>query len=178
MTSRSAIAQTVGVMSEAGTDFTARVAENQRRVFQIAYSVLGNAADAEEIAQEAFLSAYRNLHALRDAERFRGWINRTAFRLALNRQRGSRRRMLRDAVWHAGCSAEPADGAKEADTLVLLAQLRRVIASLPSRCRQVLHLSLVEDMDATEIGAVLGIPPGTVRSRLHTARKLLLERMK
>jgi DNA-directed RNA polymerase specialized sigma24 family protein len=47
-------------MAEAETGFAARVAENQRRVFQIAYSVLGNAADAEEVAQESFLSAYRN----------------------------------------------------------------------------------------------------------------------
>jgi RNA polymerase sigma-70 factor (ECF subfamily) len=49
---------------------------------------------------------------------------------------------------------------------------------LPDKIRSVLQLSLVEEMDAREVGAVLGIPEGTVRSRLHTARKLLLEVMK
>ena len=72
--------------SEAG--FVERLKENQRRVFQIAYGVLGNRADAEEVAQEAFLRAYRKFHSLRDPEKFRAWVNRITFRLALNRQRG------------------------------------------------------------------------------------------
>lgn len=164
-------------MSEAQTGFAERVRENQRRVFQIAYSVLGNAADAEEIAQEAFLSAYRNLRSLRDAEKFRGWVNRIAFRLALNRQRGMRRRMLRDMAYSTGVP-EACDGAKDADDRVLVEQLRRSIEKLPGKLRRVLQLALVEEMDATQIGAILGIPSGTVRSRLHAARKLLLEAMK
>ena len=49
---------------------------------------------------------------------------------------------------------------------------------LPEKLRQVLQLSIVEDMDAADVALVLGIPPGTVRSRLHAARKLLLEAMK
>jgi DNA-directed RNA polymerase specialized sigma24 family protein len=48
---------------------------------------------------------------------------------------------------------------------------------MPEKLRQVLQLSLVEEMEAADVGAVLGIPAGTVRSRLHTARKLLLELM-
>jgi RNA polymerase sigma-70 factor (ECF subfamily) len=164
-------------MAEAETGFAARVAENQRRVFQIAYSVLGNAADAEEVAQESFLSAYRNFYSLREAARFRGWINRIAFRLALNRQRETRRRMVRDNTWHAG-TPKASNAAGEMETQLLLQQLRRTLETLPERFRQVLQLSVVEDMDAGEIGAVLGIPAGTVRSRLHAARKLLLEAMK
>jgi RNA polymerase sigma-70 factor, ECF subfamily len=160
------------------TGFATRVAENQRRVFQIAYSVLGNSADAEEVAQEAFLSAYRNFHSLRDAERFRGWVNRIAFRLALNRQRSQRRRMLRDTAWHTGSMSEVRDGAKDAEDRLILNQLRRAIERLPGKLRRVLQLSVVEEMDAAQVGAVLGIPAGTVRSRLHTARKLLLEAMK
>src|SRR5882672_2704555 len=82
---------------EAG--FGERIAENQRRVFQIAYSILGNAADAEDVAQEAFLRAYQKFGSLREAEKFRGWVNRIVFRLALNRQRGHRRRLTRDTAW-------------------------------------------------------------------------------
>jgi len=158
--------------------FGARVAENQRRVFQIAYGVLGNAADAEDVAQETFLRGYKKLASLRDAEKFRAWVNRIAFRLALNRQRGQRRRMTRDSAWHAAAVGVTVDGVKTAEQQVILNQLRREVEELPERLRCVLQLSLVEDMGAEEVGAVLGIPAGTVRSRLHTARRLLLEAMK
>src|SRR5882724_7104136 len=150
---------------EAG--FGERIAENQRRVFQIAYSILGNAADAEDVAQEAFLRAYQKFASLREAEKFRGWVNRIVFRLALNRQRGHRRRLTRDTAWQITETRAMVDGAKDAEQQVLL-----------ERLRSVLQLSLVEEMDATDVGATLGIPAGTVRSRLHTARKLLLEVMK
>ena len=165
-------------MPEIESGFVACVAENQRRVFQIVYSVLGNRADAEEVAQEAFLRAYRNFHSLRDAERFQGWINRMAFRLALNRQRGMRRQMVRDTAWHATIMPVSADGARDAEDSLLLKQLRNAIERLPKKFRRVIHLCVVEEMDAVRVGEVLGLPAGTVRSRLHTAKKLLLEAMK
>jgi RNA polymerase sigma-70 factor (ECF subfamily) len=70
------------------------------------------------------------------------------------------------------------DGARDAEQLVMLGRLRREIERLPEKLRAVLQLSLVEEMEAADVGAVLGIPAGTVRSRLHAARKLLLEVMK
>lgn len=156
--------------------FSDRVTENQRRVFQIAYSVLGNAADAEEIAQEAFLSAYQNFAQLRDAEKFRAWVNRISFRMALNRQRGTRRRMSRDTAWQT-LQPEVTGGAGSANARLLVEQMRQQMAALPEKLRQVLQLSIVEEMEAADVGAILGIPTGTVRSRLHAARKLLLEAM-
>jgi RNA polymerase sigma-70 factor (ECF subfamily) len=161
---------------EAG--FGERIAENQRRVFQIAYSVLGNAADAEDVAQEAFLRAYQKFALLREAEKFRGWVNRIVFRLALNRQRGHRRRLTRDTAWQMNETRTMVDGAKDAEQLVMLERLRKEIERLPEKLRSALQLSLVEEMEAADVGAVLGIPAGTVRSRLHAARKLLLEMMK
>ena len=158
--------------------FGARVAENQRRVFQIVYGVLENSADTEDVAQETFLRAYQKFASLREAEKFRAWVNRIAFRLALNRQRGQRRRMARDSAWHVSEIGVTVDGEKNAEQQLTLNQLRREIEELPEKLRSVLQLSLVEEMGAEEVGAVLGIPAGTVRSRLHTARKLLLEAMK
>jgi len=158
------------------SSFSQRMTENQRRVFQIAYGVLGNSADAEEVAQEVFLRAYQKFRSLRDPQKFRFWVNRIAFRLALNRQRGLRRRMVRDTAWHDS-AIDTLDGAKNAEDRVLAEKLRTQIEQLPEKFRRVLQLSIVEDMDATDATAVLGIPPGTVRSRLHTARKLLLEAM-
>ena len=177
MTGPWVIVETKAAMAEAPTGFAERVEENERRVFQIAYSVLGNPADAEEVAQEAFLSAYQNFRSLRDAEKFRGWVNRIAFRMALNWKRGMRRSMLRDTAYSTSVP-EASDGAKHADDRVLLDQLRRAIEKLPRKFRHVLQLAAVEEMDAAQIAAVLRLPAGTVRSRLHKARKLLLEAMK
>jgi RNA polymerase sigma-70 factor (ECF subfamily) len=70
------------------------------------------------------------------------------------------------------------DGAKDAEKHVMLEWLRKEIERLPDKYRSVLQLSLVEEMEAADVGTVLGIPAGTVRSRAHTARKLLLEAMK
>lgn len=169
------IAQAGAGEPEAG--FGSRVAENQRRVFHIAYGVLGNSADAEEVAQETFMRAYRKFHSLREPEKFRAWVNRIAFRLALNRQRGVRRQLTRDTAWHAHGPDESVDGMRTAEQNVLVERLRTEIDGLPEKLRSVLQLSIVEDMDASDVGVVLGIPAGTVRSRLHAARKLLLEAM-
>jgi RNA polymerase sigma-70 factor (ECF subfamily) len=161
-----------------GAGFGERIAANQRRVFQIAYSVLGNSADAEDVAQEAFLRAYQKVAALREAEKFRAWVNRIVFRLALNRLRGYRRRLVRDTAWQIAETRAMVDGAKDAEQRVMLDRLRREIERLPEKLRNVLQLSLVEEMDAGDVGAVLGIPAGTVRSRACAARKLLLDVMK
>jgi RNA polymerase sigma-70 factor (ECF subfamily) len=157
--------------------FGERVTENQRRVFQIAFSVLGNAADAEDAAQEAFLQAYKKFDSLREAEKFRAWVNRIVFRLALNRRRGYRRRLARDTAWQ-NVERATVDGAREAEQQVMLERLRKEVERLPEKLRCVLQLSLAEEMEAADVGAVLGIPEGTVRSRTHAARKLLLEAMK
>jgi RNA polymerase sigma-70 factor (ECF subfamily) len=170
------IARTDAEEREAG--FAARVAENQRRVFHIAYGILGNRADAEDVSQETFLRAYQKLSSLRESEQFRAWVNRISFRLALNRQRGGRRRLTRETAWHTHGTGEPMNGLQNAEERVLVERLRNEIEGLPEKLRRALQLSIVEDMDAADVGVVLGIPAGTVRSRLHAARKLLLEAMK
>jgi len=170
------IARTAPHNAEAG--FGERIAENQRRVFQIAYSILRNSADAEDVAQEAFLRAYQKFDSLREREKFRAWVNRIVFRLALNRQRGYRRQLARDTAWQITETQVAVDGAKDAEQRVMLERLRREIEQLPEKLRAVLQLSLVKEMEAADVSAALGIPAGTVRSRLHAARKLLLEVMK
>lgn len=163
-------------VAEREAGFAARVAETQRRVFQVAYSVLANAADAEDVAQDAFLRAYRKYDRLRDPGKFRAWVSRIAFRLALNRRRDRHRQLARDTAWHAR-RPEAADGARTATDRIFLDQLRAEIDRLPEKLRAVLLLLAVEGMEAREVAAVLEIPVGTVRSRLHLARKRLLEVM-
>ncbi len=74
------------------SEFEARLADSAKLAFRVARGVLRNSADAEEVAQEAFLKAYRNFRELRDREKFRGWLVRITFRLALDRARSTKRR--------------------------------------------------------------------------------------
>ncbi|MBI4161063.1 MAG: RNA polymerase sigma factor [Acidobacteria bacterium] len=158
-------------------EFGRLVEETRRIVFQVAWSVLRNAADAEEVAQETYLRAFRRLGRLRDPGRFRAWVARIALRLALNRRRALGRRRAREVGWHA--ETFPAGGAvaPEAPGRLDLGDLGTRIDRLPGRYRTVLLMSAVEGMTAKEVAAVLGIRAGTVRSRLHEARRRLLEEM-
>ena len=158
-------------------EFAARVAQSERRVFQIAYGVLGNAAEAEDVAQEAFLRAFRRLARLREPDKFRAWIYRITFHLALNQRRRRLRQLARDAAWHSSNPISRSDGADHANDRIFLDHLRQEIERLPEKMRAVLLLSAVEGMEANEVAALLEIPAGTVRSRLHLARKRLLEVM-
>ena len=158
-------------------EFASRVAQSERRVFQIAYGVLGNAAEAEDVAQEAFLRAFRRLARLREPDKFRAWVCRITFHLALNQRRRRLRQLARDAAWHSSNPISRPDGADHANDRIFLDHLRQEIERLPEKMRAVLLLSAVEGMEASEVAALLEIPAGTVRSRLHLARKRLLEVM-
>src|ERR1700675_2614388 len=85
--------------AEATREFEARLAECGPLAYRVARGVLRNSADAEDVAQEALLRAYRNFDRLRDRNRFRAWLVRIAFRLAIDRARSSKRREVRDTLW-------------------------------------------------------------------------------
>src|ERR1700676_2632329 len=80
-------------------EFEARLAECGPLAYRVARGVLRNDADAEDVAQEALLRAYRRFDRLRDPLRFRGWLVRIVFRLALDRARSAKRRELRETEW-------------------------------------------------------------------------------
>ena len=165
-------------------EFACWMAESQHRVFQIAYSVLRNAADAEEIAQEAFVQAHRKLSSLREQSKFRLWVGRIAFRLALNHQRAGRRRLERDRAWHDASlvgnntsSGVEGDAERRMNERIFLQRLAAAVDSLPEKLRSSLLLSAVEGFTSEEAAEILDVPAGTVRSRLHQARRELLRRM-
>src|SRR5258706_7166394 len=86
-------------------EFEARLVESSTLAFRVAYGVLRHRQDAEDVAQEAFVKAYRRFRDLRDRERFRAWLVRMTWRLALDRQRRDRRRAAREG--NAGQSRNP-----------------------------------------------------------------------
>src|SRR5687767_6482683 len=77
-------------------EFETRLVESSTLAFRVAFGVLRQREEAEEVAQEAFAKAYRSFHQLRDRERFRAWLVRMTWRMALDRQRANRRRAARE----------------------------------------------------------------------------------
>src|SRR5437667_6288048 len=73
-------------------EFETRLVESSTLAFRVAYSVLRHREDAEDVAQEAFAKAYRNFRQLRDRDRFRAWLARMTWRLAIDRCRAAHRR--------------------------------------------------------------------------------------
>ncbi len=145
--------------------------------FRVACGVLRNATDAEEVAQESLLRAYRRFDRLRDPRLFRAWLVRISFRLALDRQRSSRRRESRETLW----AAEPAPQATAEDLAAsseFRERLGRALAELPEKLRIVMLLSAMQGHTIEEVAQLLGIPTGTVKSRIFVARKLLAEKLR
>src|SRR6476659_2681497 len=79
-------------------EFESRLVESSRLVFRVAYGVLRHREDAEDVAQEAFAKAYRSFRQLRDRDRFRAWLVRMTWRMAIDRWRADRRRGAREQV--------------------------------------------------------------------------------
>src|ERR1051325_12069934 len=88
----------VGVDHALDRELEERLVESSTLAFRVAYSVLRHRQDAEDVAQEAFAKAYRNFHQLRDRDRFRAWLVRMTWRMALDRQRGNRRRTAHESA--------------------------------------------------------------------------------
>jgi RNA polymerase sigma-70 factor (ECF subfamily) len=136
--------------------------------------VLRHRQDAEDVAQEAFAKAHRSFAQLRDRERFRAWLVRTAWRLALDHKRADARRSAREMA-----AIEP--DLPPTDHIVAdrerAAHLWAAIDTLPDKLRVAIVLSGIEGHDTREVAALLNIPEGTVRSRLFLARRALAEKL-
>jgi RNA polymerase sigma-70 factor (ECF subfamily) len=160
-------------------DFEARLLECGPLAFRVAQGVLRNAADAEDVAQEALLRAYRKFDRLQDVRRFRGWLVRITFRLALDRWRSARRRERRETKW-ALPEQRPAPPTTEeiAATNEFQARLERALDELPEKFRMVLLLAAIQGHTLEEVADMLEVPVGTVKSRLFFARKQLAEKLR
>ena len=150
----------------------------QHRVFGVAVRMLGNAAEAEEIAQEVFLRVHRSVGEFRGEAKLSTWLYAITSRLCLNRlQSGERRHRQTGEEALADVPADDTGGGLERTEIETA--LRQAIAALPEDRRIVVVLRDVEGLSYEEIGRALDLEPGTVRSRLHRARmdlKAKLER--
>jgi len=150
------------------------VREHARTVFRVAYSMVRNHADAEDVAQETFLRAARH-GRLDSIENPRAWLVKIAWRLALDRVKRTQHQPLEEVVETLRATEGPLDEALSQQQRSDL--LRQLVATLPTDLRQVIVLSTVEEMTSADIAEVLGIPEGSVRTRAMRARQMLKQKL-
>jgi RNA polymerase sigma-70 factor (ECF subfamily) len=154
------------------------VRTQQHRVYGLALRMLGNAAEAQDVAQEVFIRAHRGMAEFRGDARLSTWLYTIASRLCLNRLAGSERRLT-----HHGeeMLVRLPDGRPGPDETLergeLEEALHRAIAELDEERRVVVVLRDVEGLAYEEIAEILDLPVGTVRSRLHRGRLDLKEKL-
>jgi len=155
----------------------AMVGEYAGALYRVAYSVLRNAADAEDAVQEAFLRALRHRDTLDEVRDRRVWLIRIVWNIVLDRKRRAKTRPETDDVAELA-RVLPSDGLS-AEQLASAAQhhahVLACVEKLPAKEREVLQLSAFEELNSVEIAQVLSITESSVRSRLFRARNLMAE---
>jgi RNA polymerase sigma-70 factor, ECF subfamily len=162
---------------EADPGFTALVERQSRFVFRVVYAVLLNSSDAEDAVQETFLKLYRN-HGWRQAENERAFLARVAWRTAVD----LRRRLSRSTESDGSLALDQMPSLQPSPEQALTsanenAAVHALIDSLAEELRMPLVLSAMEELNSRQIGEILGIPEGTVRTRLQRARQILREKL-
>ena len=137
------------------------VEKHRLRLVRTAANLLRDRHEAEDVAQEAFLKAFREIAKLRDDRAFSGYLYRICVRLCMDRLRLKRAELVEFD------RAEPSQGPAVENRVVI----ERLLNQLPADLRTTLVLREMEQLSYDEVAAVMQVPVGTVRSRLHTARE-------
>ena len=165
------------------------VERNRRAVFRAALAAVGSATEADDVAQEAFVTAFQKLQGFRGDASFKTWLLAITWRKAIDRRKSVTRWMQRlVSPAHSEETGEEwnpmdrlaAGGQSQEDELVtsdLQRRLKPLIASLPKKLRDALLLACSGDHTYDEIGQMLKIPTGTVKWRVSEARKVLKQKM-
>jgi RNA polymerase sigma-70 factor, ECF subfamily len=153
-------------------EFEWAVREHQGLVYSMAYHFLGNRAVAEELAQEVFLSLYRNFSNIKSGSHLVFWLRKVTSHRCLDYIRGQKHRA------HLSLEEvrEKPVSHKDPDPL-MSGHLRRMVGSLPEKARMVVVLRYQEDLTPTEIAEILEMPVNSVKSHLRRSLALLREKM-
>lgn len=154
-------------------EFEALVRRQSRFVFRVAYAILRNSHDAEDAAQETFLKLYRS-HAWTKIDDERAFLARAARRVAIDRLPRKEANAAEPDDELLSTAPTPEQQAIAANRHVVI---HRMIDALPEQLRQPLALSAIEELNSREIALILGIPEGTVRTRLMRARQILKQKL-
>ncbi len=152
------------------------VHRHRKMVYRVAYAILGDAEDAEDVVQEAFVRGYQAISRYDARYAFADWIRRITVNCALTRLRKQRRlgngTSLSALVTGEAADADPAGHAATND---LQDEVRQALAALPPRQRAAITLFALADMDLAGVAEAMGCAVGTVKSHLHRARQKLAE---
>ena len=156
---------------------TALVAEYSTTMYRVAYSVMRNAAEAEDAVQEAFLRVLKHRDKLSEIRDLRVWLVRITWNVVLDKKRRSKTRPENEDISDFA-RVLPASN-RRADEILISSQehnrILRAIDQLPLKERQALLLSAVQDLSNAEIAEVLGTTESSIRSRIFRARRELSE---
>ena len=144
-------------------EFTQRVLETEPEFHRVAKSIAVNERDCEDAVQEAILTAYDKLSSLRNEKYFKTWL----IRILINECY----RVIKKRGSIVSFEDYMADGTVSDENIDI--ELRDAILSLPTKIRAAIVLYYIEGYDVEEVGYIMKIPSGTVKSRLHKGRKLL-----
>jgi RNA polymerase sigma-70 factor (ECF subfamily) len=170
------------VLNGDGTAYRGLVEKYQTRVYAMVYGMVRNREDARDLTQDAFVKAYRNLDSFRLESSFYTWLYRIAMNLAIDFVRKRRRRET--GGFDEGIATRDDDGgiaevhhedgpSRQLERKQLFGKIMDAMEQLPEDQRQVILLRELEGLQYKEIADVMGIPEGTVMSRLFYARKKL-----
>ena len=176
------------IKNGAHDEFQVLVRRYQGRVYSVAYRLMGNPEEAEDVAQEAFLRAYQNLGRFEGQSSFYTWVYRITTNLALSRLKYLERRGRgktesmeqprdetdRKALDPVDTEPNPRQRLMEQD---LEGKISEALRRLPAIFRTIVVLRDVEDKSYAEVAQLTGLPVGTVKSRLHQGRAKLQQKL-
>lgn len=165
------------------------VERNRRAVFRAALAAVGSATEADDVAQEAFVTAWRKLSGFRGESQFRTWLLSITWRKAIDRRKSIGRWLKlaamaprddegddrRDLIERVPSDERRQDAIMESDQLQ--AQIRTLVGTLPRKLRDALLLAGSGEHTYEEIGRMLGAPVGTVKWRVAEARRVLKRKL-
>ena len=161
--------------------FELLVAAYEKNVFNVALQMTGNREDAQDMAQEAFIKAYSSLSSFRGDSRFSSWLYRIVANVCLDFKRRQSRRPSASLTVEddegESVQLDIADESQSPETLLEQKMTREAVREglqqLPDEQRQILLLREIQGLSYEEIGEVMDLEPGTVKSRIFRARKKL-----
>lgn len=162
--------------------FQEKMESIKNELYSFAYRLMGNREDAEDLLQESYFKAYKYFHQLRDTKKFKEWV----FQITANQFRNQIKKKKRERTYFvddfsAVVNDKPQENVENPDKIFdeadLSDKVREAIDNLHPKMKTALVLFELQGFNIEEVANILGISPGTVKSRLHYARKRLRDEL-
>ncbi|MDQ0163441.1 RNA polymerase sigma factor SigW [Bacillus alveayuensis] len=156
------------------------------KIYQLCYRMLGNAHEAEDIAQEAFIRAFINIHSFDTKKKFSTWLYRIATNLSIDRIRKKKPDFYLDAelsgterlTMYSQIASNDLLPEEELESMEIQDTIQKEILKLPEKYRSVIVLKYIEELSLQEISEILNVPIGTVKTRIHRGREALRKQLR